>query len=41
MTKLPVLSAREVLSALEKVDFIIDHQKGSHIVLIRGRKPAE
>ena len=40
MTKLPVSSAREVLRALEKVDFIIDHQKGSHIVLIRGNPPS-
>ncbi|MBI2184601.1 MAG: type II toxin-antitoxin system HicA family toxin [Thaumarchaeota archaeon] len=39
MTKLPVLSAREVLRALEKAGFIVDHQKGSHIVLVRGNPP--
>lgn len=35
MTKLPLLSAREVIKALTKVGFIQTGQKGSHIKLKR------
>lgn len=35
MPKLPVVSARECISALEKIGFRIRRQKGSHITLIR------
>ncbi|MBF0563772.1 MAG: type II toxin-antitoxin system HicA family toxin [Nitrospirae bacterium] len=33
MTKLPVLSGKEVCKALGKAGYIIDHQTGSHIIL--------
>jgi len=35
MTRLPVLSARECLAALEKLGFYPLHQSGSHIILRR------
>lgn len=33
MTKLPVISSKEVIKALAKIGYYIDHQKGSHISL--------
>ncbi|MBF0555855.1 MAG: type II toxin-antitoxin system HicA family toxin [Nitrospirae bacterium] len=33
MSKLPVLSGKELCKALEKAGYIIDHQTGSHIIL--------
>lgn len=30
---LPVVSGREVAKALEKVGYVLDRQKGSHVVL--------
>lgn len=33
MTKLPVLSGKDVIKVLSKVDFIVVRQKGSHIIL--------
>lgn len=33
MPKLPVLSGREVIRALQKVGFLIHHQTGSHVIL--------
>ncbi len=35
MSKLPLLSWREVVKALGKVGFKVDRQKGSHIVLVK------
>ena len=35
MTKLPRISSRECIKALEKIGFYIDRQKGSHIILYR------
>lgn len=35
MTKLPVVSGRECVRALQKIGFVVDRQKGSHITLIR------
>ena len=35
MTKLPILSGRECVKALEKAGFHIDRQKGSHLMLYR------
>ncbi len=35
MTKLPVVSARECIRALEKAGFYISHQKGNHITMRR------
>ena len=33
MTKLPVVSGKQVIKALGKVGFYIHHQKGSHVTL--------
>ncbi|MDH7510395.1 MAG: type II toxin-antitoxin system HicA family toxin [Methanolinea sp.] len=33
MTRVPLLPARKVISALTRLGYRIDHQKGSHIVL--------
>jgi len=35
MSKLPVISGRECLRALEKTDFYLKRQKGSHMILRR------
>lgn len=35
MTKLPVVSGRECIRALQRSGFVIDRQKGSHVTLIR------
>ncbi len=35
MSKLPVVAAREVIKAAEKLGFEFDRQKGSHAVYIR------
>lgn len=35
MSKLPVISGRECVRALEKADFYFKRQRGSHIILRR------
>jgi predicted RNA binding protein YcfA (HicA-like mRNA interferase family) len=35
MSKLPDVSSRECVKALEKIGFYVDRQKGSHIILYR------
>ena len=35
MSQLPVISGAECIKALEKVDYFLDRQRGSHIILIR------
>lgn len=37
-SKLPILSWREVVKALEKVGFRIVYQKGSHLYLTDGKR---
>jgi len=39
MPKLPILSAKEVIRALVKLGYQIDHQKGNHIILRRKEPP--
>ncbi len=39
MGKLPVVSGKEVIKALNKADYIFDHQKGSHIILRLSKEP--
>jgi predicted RNA binding protein YcfA (HicA-like mRNA interferase family) len=41
MTRLPIVSARECIRALEKAGFYISHQKGSHITMRRDDPPAK
>ena len=38
MHKLPILSGKDVVKALSKIGYKIDHQTGSHIIL-RHEKP--
>ena len=33
MTRLPTLSARKIIGALERAGFVIDRQNGSHVIL--------
>ncbi len=40
MSKLPVISGKECIKALEKVGFKIARQRGSHIVLVRENPKA-
>jgi predicted RNA binding protein YcfA (HicA-like mRNA interferase family) len=35
MSKLPVISGTECVRALEQMGFLIDRQRGSHIILVR------
>ncbi len=39
MPKLPVVSARKCIDALEKIGFYVNRQKGSHITLHRDNPP--
>jgi predicted RNA binding protein YcfA (HicA-like mRNA interferase family) len=36
LSKLPLLSWREVVKALEKAGFQVARQKGSHLILVKG-----
>lgn len=38
MSKLPVVSGVDVVKALAKIDYELDHQTGSHMIL-RQREP--
>jgi predicted RNA binding protein YcfA (HicA-like mRNA interferase family) len=35
MLRLPIVTPRQVIAALAKAGFVIDHQTGSHVVLWR------
>jgi predicted RNA binding protein YcfA (HicA-like mRNA interferase family) len=35
MSKIPVISGKECIKALEKIGFVIVRQRGSHLVLTR------
>ena len=39
MSKLPVVSGRQTVSALRKVGYEVDHQTGSHMILRRRALP--
>lgn len=39
MSKLPVVSGREVVRAFERIGYMQDHQTGSHIILRHGDPP--
>lgn len=39
MVRLPVVSGRDVVRALERAGYIVDRQKGSHIVLRHTAPP--
>ena len=39
MSKLPVISGKKTIQALEKAGWIVVRQKGSHVILVKsGRK---
>jgi predicted RNA binding protein YcfA (HicA-like mRNA interferase family) len=39
LSKLPLLSAKEVCKAFEKLGYVMDHQTGSHLILRRPDPP--
>ena len=39
MSKLPVISARELLKTLNKMGYSVDHQTGSHMILRNRNYP--
>ena len=39
MTALPVVSGREVVKALEKIGYVFDRQRGSHMILRQQNAP--
>ena len=39
MPKLPVISGIEVVKALSKIGYEVDHQTGSHIILRQNKYP--
>ena len=39
MSKLPVISGKELCQVLSKVDYLVDHQTGSHVILRNGKPP--
>ena len=39
MNKLPIISGKEVVKALNKIGYEIDHQTGSHIILRQNKEP--
>ncbi len=39
MSGLPVVSGREVVKALEKIGYVFDRQRGSHIILRQQNAP--
>jgi predicted RNA binding protein YcfA (HicA-like mRNA interferase family) len=39
MSKLPVISGRQLVQALTSVGFVFDRQRGSHIMLFRADPP--
>lgn len=36
--KLPVLKSKKVISKLQKAGFYLDHQTGSHVALVHGKR---
>lgn len=41
MSKLPLISSRECINALLKIEFYTSRQRGSHIILIRDEPYAK
>ncbi len=39
MTRLPVVSGRQLVKALAQVGYLFDHQEGSHIILRHQSPP--
>ena len=39
MSKLPQVSGRECVKALQRIGFYVDHQTGSHVIMYRDDPP--
>ncbi len=39
MSKLPIISSKEVIKTLTKIGYEVDHQTGSHIILRQKQEP--
>ena len=39
MARLPVVSGRDLIRALEKTGYVVDRQKGSHVMLRQTAEP--
>ena len=39
MPKLPLLSGKEVIKALNKLGYAVDHQTGSHVIMRQQQAP--
>jgi predicted RNA binding protein YcfA (HicA-like mRNA interferase family) len=39
VNRLPVISGRDFVRALAKLGFVVDRQKGSHLILFRADPP--
>jgi predicted RNA binding protein YcfA (HicA-like mRNA interferase family) len=39
MSKLPVISGRQLIRVLERLGFAVDRQRGSHVMLFRSDPP--
>lgn len=39
MNRLPVISGRDLVRALSRTGFVLDRQKGSHMILYRDGPP--
>lgn len=39
MSRLPVMSGKDICAALKKVGYLVDHQTGSHIILRNYHPP--
>ena len=39
MSKLPVVSGKQLCKILQKMGYLIDHQTGSHIILRQEKSP--
>jgi len=39
MSRLPVIRPREIIAALKKTGFVVDHQTGSHVILQKPFHP--
>ncbi len=39
MSSLPVVSGRDVVTALEKIGYVVDRQRGSHMILRQQDPP--
>ncbi len=39
MSRLPVISGRDFVRAIAKLGFVLDRQKGSHLILFRTDPP--